>query len=318
MEIPLFTKLFKRTSRDGGWVSITLSDKGVHIAQAKYVGTRPQVTRCSFHPLTEVTAVALEKICKEGRLDASRLTTLLSADEYQILMVDAPNVPIDELKTAIRWKIKDALSYHIDDATIDVLQIPTQKYGGDRPQSLYAVAASNETIRKRIALFEKARIELNVIDVPEMAQRNIAALFETEARGLVLLSFSDEGGLLTITCDGELFLARRIDITLGQLQDADVNLRKQYLDRVELEVQRSLDYFDRQFHHIPVSRMLVGAPDSLMLDRVLADSLGLPVEKLDLAQGMDIVGVPELSDSEYACYALPALGAALRQEKKAL
>jgi MSHA biogenesis protein MshI len=318
MEMPLLTKLFKRTSRDGGWVSITLSDKGVHIAQAKYVGTRPRVTRCSFHSLTEVTAVALEKIRKEAQLDASRFTTLLSANEYQILMVDAPNVPIDELKTAIRWKIKDALSYHIDDATIDVLQIPTQKYGGDRPQSLYAVAASNETIRKRIALFEKARVELNVIDIPEMAQRNIAALFETEARGLVLLSFSDEGGLLTITCDGELFLARRIDITLGQLQDADVNLRKQYLDRVELEVQRSLDYFDRQFHHIPVSRMLIGAPDSLRLDRVLADSLGLPVEKLDLAQGMDIVGVPELSDSEYACYALPALGAALRQEKKAL
>jgi len=318
MEIPLLTKLFKRTSRDGGWVSITLSDKGVHIAQAKYVGTRPQVTRCSFHPLTEVTALALEKIHKEAQLEASRFTTLLFANEYQILMVDAPNVPIDELKTAIRWKIKDALSYHIDDATIDVLQIPTQKYGGDRPQSLYAVAASNETIRKRIALFEKARVELNVIDIPEMAQRNIAALFETEARGLVLLSFSDEGGLLTITCDGELFLARRIDITLGQLQDADVNLRKQYLDRVELEVQRSLDYFDRQFHHIPVSRMLISAPDSLTLDRVLADSLGLPVEKLDLAQGMDIVGVPELSDSEYACYALPALGAALRQEKKAL
>src|SRR5574340_1213774 len=125
MEIPLLTKLFKRTSRDGGWVAITLSDKGVHIAQARYVGTRPQVTWCSFHPLTEVTAVALEKIRKELQLDSSRFTTLLSANEYQILMVDAPNVPIDELKTAIRWKIKDALSYHIDDATIDVLQIPT-------------------------------------------------------------------------------------------------------------------------------------------------------------------------------------------------
>jgi MSHA biogenesis protein MshI len=318
MEMPQFIKLFKRTSRDAGWVSVTLSNRGVHIAQVKYVGTRPQVTRCSFHPLAEVTAVTLEKIRKELQLDAARFTTLLSSNEYQILMVDAPNVPVDELKTAIRWKIKDSLSYHIDDATIDVLQIPSHKYGSDRPQSLYAVAASNETIRRRIGLFEKAGLELGVIDIPEMAQRNVAALFETEARGLVLLSFSDEGGLLTITCDGELFLARRIDITLGQLQDADEGLRQQYLDRVELEVQRSLDYFDRQFHHIPVSRMLVSAPESLGLEKVLASNLGLPVEMLDLAQGMDIGTVPELADSEYACHALPSLGAALRQEKKAL
>jgi MSHA biogenesis protein MshI len=274
--------------------------------------------RCSFHPLAEVTTAALEKMRKELQLDDCRLTTLLSANEYQILMVDAPNVPVDELKTAIRWKIKDSLSYHIDDATIDVLQIPSHKYGSDRPQSLYAVAASNETVRRRIGLFERAKLELSVIDIPEMAQRNIAALFETEGRGLVLLAFNDDGGLLTITCDGELFLARRIDITLGQLQDADEGLRQQYVDRVVLEVQRSLDYFDRQFHHIPVSRMLVSVPGALGLEQVLAGNLGLPVELLDLAQVMDIGSVPELADSEYACAALSALGAALRQEKKAL
>jgi MSHA biogenesis protein MshI len=133
-----------------------------------------------------------------------------------------------------------------------------------------------------------------------------------------MLTFGDEGGLLTFTCDGELFLARRIDVTLGQLQDADMNLRQQYLDRVVLEVQRSLDYFDRQFHHIPVSRMLVCVPESLRLERILADSLGLPVEMLDLAQGMDLIAAPELLDSEFACHALPALGAALRQERRAL
>jgi MSHA biogenesis protein MshI len=196
--------------------------------------------------------------------------------------------------------------------------IPTNKYGGDRPQSLYAIAATNETIRKRIALFEKAKLGLDVIDIPETAQRNISALYEEEGRGLALLAFGDEGGLLTITCDGELFLARRIEITLGQLQDADENLRQQYLDRVELEVQRSLDYFDRQFHHIPVNRMLVAAPATLGLDKVLADNLDLPVEMLDLAQVMDTSAVRELSDSEFACHALPALGAALRQEKKTL
>ena len=318
MDMPRFSKLFKRTANNGSWVAVVLSNKGVHVAQAKYVGSRPQVTKCSFYPLAEVTGAALEKIRKDASLDAARISTLLSASEYLLLMVEAPNVPVNELKTAIRWKIKDLLNYHVDDATIDVLKIPANKYGAERPASLYAIAASNETVRSRIALFEKAKLDLKVIDIPEMAQRNIAAVFEMEGRGLALLSFSDEGGLLTITCDRELFLARRIDITLGQLQDANENLRQQYVDRVVLEVQRSLDYFDRQFHHIPVNRVLVCAPESLGLERILLDSLGLPVEALDLAQGMDIAAVPELLDSEFVTYALPVLGAALRQERRAL
>ena len=310
--------MFQRSSREAGWTSVTLGNKGVYVAQAKDVGLRPQVTRCNYQAVSEVTSAALEKIRKELQLENARFTTLLASNEYQMMMVEAPNVPVDELKTAIRWKIKDSLNYHVDDATIDVLQIPIGKYGSERPQSLYAVAASNETIRKRINLFEKAKIDLSVIDIPETAQRNIAALFETEGRGLALLSFNDEGGLLTITSDGELFLARRIDISVGQLSDADETLRQQYQDRVELEVQRSLDYFDRQFHHISINRMLVSAPAELGLVELLGSNLGLPVEALDLAQGMDIIGVPELADSEFASYALHALGAALRLEKKAL
>lgn len=318
MELSQILSLFKRSSREAGWTAVTLGNKGVYVAQAKYVGPRPQVTRCTFYATNEMNSSALERIRKEAQLENVRFTTLLASNEYQMMMVEAPNVPVDELKTAIRWKIKDSLNYHVDDATIDVLQIPIGKYGSERPQSLYAVAASNDTVSKRINLFEKARIDLSVIDIPETAQRNIAALYETEGRGLALLAFNDEGGLLTISSDGELFLARRIEISVGQLSDADETLRQQYQDRVELEVQRSLDYFDRQFHHISISRMLVSAPEELGLVALLGKNLGLPVEALDLTQGMDIVGVPELADSEYASFALHAIGAALRLEKKTL
>lgn len=318
MKLPSFLSRFHRGNRDAGWVAVSLANDGIYVAQARYVGVRPQVTRCSYFPQTEITSSTLDKLRKDAGLDEGRLTTLLAPNEYQIMMVEAPNVPLDELKTAVRWKIKDSLSYHIDDATVDVLQIPAGKYGNDRPQSLYAVAASNETVKKRIALFEKARLELSVIDIPEMAQRNIAALYETEGRALGLLAFTGEGGLLTLTCDGELYLARRIEISIGQLTDADETLRQQYRDRVELEVQRSLDYFDRQFHHLSVERLLVSAPEAAGLAPVLADNLGVSVEPLDLRQGMDLIGVPELDDSEFACHALHALGAALRQEKKVL
>lgn len=318
MQIPSLSRLLGKTSRDAGWFAICVGKGGIYLTQVKWTVGKPQVLACSFHPVPEVTPAVLEKICKEAHLGNHQFTTLLAPGEYQMLVVDAPNVPADELKTAIRWRIKDALSYHIDDATVDVLQIPSGKYGAERPQSMYAVAASNVTIQKRIALFENAKLDLKVIDIPEMAQRNIASLFEEKERGLALLAFDEDGGLLTFTSEGELYLARRIEISIGQLQDANQSLRQQYLDRVELEVQRSLDYFGRQFHYIPVNRLLVSAPEDTNLEQVLIDNLDLPVERLELAQAMDISAVPELTRRDYAVYALHALGAALRQERRAL
>lgn len=318
MQIPQFLSLFKRTNRDAGWFCIAVNRHGLYFVRVKRAGVQVHVVMCEFHAIEEVTAAAIEKITKEMHLGAFQFTTLLAPDEYQILMVDAPNVPVDELKTAIRYRIKDSLNYHVDDATVDVLQIPGNKNGGNRPQSLYAVAASNDTIQKRIVLFEKANVNLSVIDIPEMAQRNIAALYETEGRGLALLAFDERGGLLTFTCDGELYLSRRLEITSGQLRDANEQLRQQYFDRIELEVQRSLDYFDRQFHQISLSRMVVCAGPSLDLVSLLADNLGLPVEPIDLSQVMDISAVPALLDSEFVSESMPAIGAALRQERRAL
>lgn len=318
MGIPFISSIFKSKIRDAGWFAVGLGEHGVYLAKIQFAGAMPRVVRCEYHETGTVSPASLEKLRREAGIGKDSFTTLLAPGEYQMLLVEAPNVPVNELKTAIRWKIKDGLNFHIDDAMVDVLQIPASKYGSDRPSSVYAIAASNATIQKRIELFEQAGIPLDVIDIPEMAQRNIAALFEQEERALALLAFDERGGLLTFSSGGELYLSRRLEISVGQLQDANEDLRGQYRDRVELELQRSLDYFDRQYNHVPVSRVLVCVPDSTGLVGFLSAAVDAKVEKLDLSQVMDISAVPELGDSEFVPFALPALGAALRQEKRAL
>ena len=319
MKLPGFlSNLFSQNSQRVGWFAICINARGVHFAHVKLGGIKPQVLVCAFYPVENATPAVLEKLRKDARIADFQFTTLLAPGEYQMLLLDAPNVHADEMKAAIRWRVKDSLNYLIDDATIDVLKIPPNKAGGERPQSMYAVAVPNNTIRKLEALFEKAKIDLNVIDVPEMAQRNIAALFEEGERGLALLALDDNGGLLTFTCGGELYLARRIEITLGQLQGSDESQRQQHLERLELELQRSMDYFGRQYSYIPVARLLVSAPEQLGLVALLSPSLDVPVEQLDLAQALDIGAVPELAHSEYAVRALLPLGAALRHERRVL
>lgn len=318
MKIPMLSNLLSRSDQRVGWFAICISSRGVYFAQIKQGGAKPKVLLCNFHSVAEMSPDVLEKLRKATRIENYQFVTLLSPGDYQMLLVDAPNVPMGEMKTAIRWRIKDALSYHVDDATVDILRIPSATGGAEKPQSLYAVAVPNEIIQKRITLFEKARVGLKVIDIPEMAQRNMAALFEQSGQALALLTFSEHGGLLTFTCSGELYLARHIDVNLDQLQNPNETLRQQNLERLQLEVGRSMDYFSRQYSYVPLQRLLVLAPEPVGLVAALTPNLDVPVEPLDLAQALDISLVPKLGNTEFAAQAFYALGAALRQERRVL
>jgi len=314
MKIPILKRFLKPVGQQAGWFAVSISNKGVYFVHVQRAGGQPKVLHCSFHPSPNVTTELLEKLRKEEHIGNFLFTTLLPLGEYQIILVDSPNVPESELKSAVRWSIKDALSYPVDTATVDVLPIPSHNSGSDRPKSLYVIAAQNAVVLKCIGMFEKAKMNLKVIDIPETAQRNVAILFEKEGRGVALLAFNDIGGMLTFTFNGELILARRIEITLGQLEDADERQREQFLDRFELELQRSMDYFGRQFHHISLSRLLISSPEYLGLMQRLSTSVDLPVAQLNLSEVLDISAAPELADSEYVAHFLPALGAALRDE----
>jgi MSHA biogenesis protein MshI len=311
-------RFFRRTKKNGGWLAIALARDGIVAASMARTGDgKPAVGLATFFP-GATGAEALEKVGRELHSVRYRCTTLLAGGEYQVLAVDAPNVPRDELKTAVRWRLKDMLDFPIDDATIDVADIPVDGNAALRPQhTLFAIAARNGVIGPRQTLFGKARIGLSVIDVPEMAQRNISALLEAEGRGLAMLSFGHDGGLLTVSYNAELYLSRRIDVTLEQLLEPDHDRKHHSFDKITLELQRSLDHFERQFSFVSVSKLVL-APSSISgLDDYLSANLYMPVESLDLAALFDLTRAPELADKALQQRFFLPLGAALREERAA-
>jgi MSHA biogenesis protein MshI len=121
-----------------------------------------------------------------------------------------------------------------------------------------------------------------------MAQRNISALLETDGRGLAMLSFDADGGLLTITHKAELYLSRRIDVTLEQLLERDSDRQQVHFDKITLELQRSLDHFDRQFHYVNVLKLLLAPTGAEGLHEHLAANLYMPVEAMTLDDVFDL------------------------------
>lgn len=314
--------LFNKTKKLPGWMAISFHADGLCAAYVKRnPSALPTVELAAFYPNNNLSnAVQLDKLAKELHAARYRCTALLASGDYQLLTVDAPNVPPEELKTAIRWRLKDMLDFHVDDATIDVLDIPVDKSGTTRTHSMYAVAARNQLIEQRQTLFANAKVALGTIDIPEMAQRNLSALMEPEGRGLALLSFDAEGGLFTVSFAGELYLARRIDVTLPQLLEASPEQKSGLFERITLELQRSLDHFDRQFNFITLATLMIfpAGDAGAGLQAYLAENLYIPVAPFNLGTVLDFSKVPELNQAENQPRYFKVLGAALRLEEKTL
>lgn len=237
------------------------------------------------------------------------VSLVLRPGDYKLRVLDAPNVPAEEIKSAVRWQIQDMLDFHANDGTVDVLEVPHPEHLSHVRQ-IFAVAAKNSLLAEETVLARGAGLNLTIIDILETAQRNLAARLENRGRALAIFSLIETGGLLTLTLDGELCMARTLGVNQTLLESEGVDSA---LERLTLEIQRSLDHFDRQFGGIPVDRLLLGPMEHVeRLRDGLAGNLALPVEVLSLASALDVSAFPEVNALPPACF--HAIGAALRME----
>jgi MSHA biogenesis protein MshI len=202
----------------------------------------------------------------------------------------------------------------VGNATVDAVFIPTASGAETRHAQMLVVSARNETIAATIQPFNDADIALEVVDIPELAQRNFARWLELPGRGLALLAFDERGGLLTFTSEGELYQSRRMEISLKSFE-GDAEGRKGVYDRLVLELQRSLDHFDRQFRQMSIVRVLVTpVPGAEDMREHLASNLDVPVATLRLSEIMDFPRIPELHEEARQAQCLQPIGAALREQ----
>lgn len=299
-----------------GLTGIDIGADGVGIARVvRQPGHAPLVTLCEFRPWDgDNRERVLARLASEFNLKRSRCTTVLNGDDYALLLTEAPDVPAEELRLAIRWRIKDLIDFHLDDATVDVFDVTSPHTQGKQRQ-MYVVAAKSSAIQQRVDLCDVAGINLDVIDIPELAKRNLAAVLPEDEQGVVMLSLAADRGLITVTRQGELYLSRHLDIGAGQLRGSDD--RSAYFDQIVLEVQRSLDYYDSHFHQPPVAKLVLAPLTEEIpgLIEYLNQNLNIKTSAMDLDAVLQFEAARGSAPHDRA---LMALAAALRHEEIAL
>jgi len=181
---------------------------------------------------------------------------------------------------------------------------------------MYVVVARNDIVRERIETLEASGVNLKFIDIPELAMRNVAARLPEDDSGLVTLYFSQQQCLITLTHNETLYLTRTVDFRYSDIHEKSRNPIG-FSDRLALEIQRSLDYYEQHFHQAAMQNIaIIPPPVSLeRLNETLSQTLGLKIRSISLG---DVVSDDRELDSESVATCILALGCALRTETKAL
>ncbi|MFQ5487042.1 MAG: pilus assembly protein PilM [Gammaproteobacteria bacterium] len=287
-------------------------ERRAELRQQTGVERRPVLSLCEFYPYAKEVDLteALMRLGRVHQLDIARCTTLLDREDYKLLLTKAPQVEEAELAAALRWQIKDLIDCPADDITLDVFDVQEDAHPS-QAREVFVVTARNDTIQHRVDLFSEAQVDLRIIDIPELAQRNIAALLPEDQQGVALLWLHAHGGLITLTRNGTLHLSRNLKAGTGALQGTALDT--QALETIILEIQRSLDYYESHYHLPPIQQLVLApcSESATELMTMMVEQLGIQTRQLDLEQILQIkTKTPE--DWQQTHYL--AIGAALRQE----
>lgn len=302
-----------RRSKPQGLTGIGIHVDGVSLARVvRVAGQKPRVTACEFVAADpDRIDASLHDLAQRYALKNARCAVYLPSDDYRLLMVDAPNVPAEELTAAMRWRVKGLLDFDIAEATLEVFDFPLTQDRPGKERSVYVVAAHNPVIQGCYHRLQSAPARLEIIDIAEMAQRNLAMLLAHETDGAALLSLSPRGGLITLSRAGTLFISRNLDVGLDTLYRS---AETYHFERVALEIQRSLDYYTSHFRLPPIERLVL-APTALALPDLLA-FLNHTVPTTQMSLG-ELLEWDTPVDREVEARCLLTLGTALRHEEEA-
>lgn len=295
-------------------VGLELRDDGVAIVHRQAVDYGSLLKHVDFLPaeITSSREKMLGDYVKAQGLQRLPCNVVLSQGQYQLLLVDAPDVPDDEMRSALRWKIKDLVSISLDDAAIEFFRLPDDG-AHSRKKMVYVVIAEMERLRSIVALLKDVDLVLESIDVNELVMRNLASSLidpQFDGRGVAIARLRQGRGSVSLFKKGSLYLSRQFDLEYqaGLLEELPEDI-------LALELQRSLDYYERQMGQAAPGVVYI-CGDGVTEDKVtdgLRASLASSIQYMDVSA---VFGMADDVDSLVLQQCLGAIGGSLRAEQE--
>jgi len=247
----------RRKSHDGSrWVSVVQEGSVMYAVQVAYIDpARPRVNWL-WRNETSGALAGLGALKAEKSLKSEKLIGVLDRSQYRMQASDAPtDVPRESWADAIRWQLKEQVDFPVEDAVLDVLEVPHSTQ----------LRQNNAVMAFMVPRISYTEVELaaddlglgwTALDVPETALRNLCALSEEDDKAQALVAFGESHGMLVITYKGELLMARYIEVAMSAITGEE-EVRGAALSRSALEILRTVDTFERMHSQVQLASMCI-------------------------------------------------------------
>lgn len=253
-----------------------------------------------------------------------RCNLVLAPDMYNLVLLDRPDVADDEVADAVRWLIQDQVDFDMETASLDVFELP--KGASRERRMVYAAALPQAFLKSVVAQIYATGLELQSIDLTELALRNLSwSCFPDADQNVAVLRLTSNSGLINISRGDELYLSRRVK---GLPDVVSENQWDAFRERLLLQVQRSIDYYESAMGQPHCDVLVIACTHEWagLVTDYFAEMMPIPIRRVDevLAHEMQIslfnsdqqqkVDWSVISDAQVGAIAagLPAIGGALR------
>lgn len=259
--------------------AVYVSPRSVATARGHAEGSRIVLDlRADALAQPDEAAAALRAQSRQLDVAGAPCNLVLSPELYSLTLIERPQVPDDELREAVRWRLQDTLDCPPDQAAVDVFPLPES---ASRERAMVFVAAIRRDALARIVDWtQQAGVAIDSVDIAELALRNLSYELYPEADcPVALLRLTAASGIINVARGEELFLSRRISGIPAELSET---AWRDFDDRLLLQVQRSIDYYESAMGQPPCKALIVATTEGWQ-DKVcgyLGEMLPLPVRSL--------------------------------------
>jgi MSHA biogenesis protein MshI len=208
---------------------------------------------------------------------------VLASSQTQIVQVDKPNIPESELNAALKWQIKDLVNYSPEDMVLDYFDGPTLAGGNEK---INVVCASKKELLTFIEPLSQNGLILKSITTEEFAFASLLVVQNDAC--LMVCQQPNEEIILLIVKQGKVFFSRRLRGFAQIATKTEEELSYGVIDNLNLEIQRSTDYFERQLKQAPIRSIEVIVPmaNEAVLARKLSENTNVAVNLLTMPDGL--------------------------------
>ncbi|KJY82038.1 MSHA biogenesis protein MshI [Vibrio galatheae] len=213
----------------------------------------------------------LLKTLRDAKVTNIALKVVLHANIYQTFQIDKPNIPQDELKSALPFLVKDLISEKVADIVADSSPLSVNN-------KLQVYVVPRAIVTGLYSSLHAMNIELDSVLVEDEVWGHSAG---DEISTFLLLQRSKQGQYrISAFADSQCAFQRTIRGVMAPLTGVASSALQ--LDSLALELQRSIDYLSSQMRGISLHQLRVCCDEEQQQELIasLAESLSVKVSAL--------------------------------------